>query len=99
MALASIAEAPAPQALAAAAIGRAGWTCTADSENAGNPCSNVLDGNAGSIWHTQYAPTNAPLPHTITIDMKQSYLIGSIAIQPRGDGGNGNIGQHVISIR
>ena len=99
VALASIQERPAPQAEAAGAIDRAGWTCTVDSAQAGSPCENVLDGDANTIWQSEYDPP-AHLPQSITIDMKQSYLVGSIAYQPRQDGnGNGNIGQHIISLR
>lgn len=99
VALANIEERPSAQAVTAAAIDRAGWTCTADSENAGNACGNVLDGDTASIWHTPFQTTNTPLPHQITIDMKQSYLVGSITYQPRQDAtNNGNIGQHVISL-
>ena len=95
----NIQEQPAPEAVTAAAVDRAGWTCTASSENAGSPCGNVLDGDANTIWHTQYEPDITPFPHTITIDFKQNLLIGSIMIQPRPGGGNGAIGQHVISLR
>ena len=97
--LASIAERPAPEAVAADALPRDGWTCTADSEQPENPCTNVLDGSADTIWHSAYLPDAADLPHQITIDMKASYLIGRIAYQPRPGGGNGNIGQHTISLR
>lgn len=39
----------------------------------------------------------ASLPHALTIDMGQTYLINSIAYIPRQDGpSNGNIGEHQI---
>ncbi|KAL9126834.1 MAG: hypothetical protein Q9217_004185 [Psora testacea] len=99
VALAEIPERPSAEAVAAAAIDRAGWTCTVDSAQAENPCTNVLDGDPATIWHTQFNPTVDPLPHEITIDMQASYLVGSVAYQPRQDSGNGNIGQHVVSLR
>ena len=99
VAVANIEEKPAPEAVNAAAVGREGWTCTADSENAGTPCQNAIDGDPNTIWHTQYEPDNAALPHQITIDMQQAMLIDSITYQPRTDGGNGNIGQTVVSTR
>lgn len=97
----SIEERPAAEAVTAAAMDRAGWTCTADSENIDppNPCGNVLDGDAGTIWHSKWTDPAAPLPHQITIDMQASALIGSITYQPRAENGNGNIGQHIISTR
>ncbi|KAK9384120.1 hypothetical protein V1515DRAFT_583246, partial [Lipomyces mesembrius] len=51
------------------ALPRAGWTATADSTQDVNVANNVLDGNTTTMWHTEWAPTGAPLPHTITIDM------------------------------
>jgi len=100
VALAAIPAAPAPAAVAATAISNTGWTCTVDSYQAQNPCTNALDGNSATIWHTMFNPTIAQLPHQITIDMKQSYLLGSITYLPRQDGsGNGNIGEHIISTR
>ena len=83
-----------------ASISQAGWTVTADSANSGNPASNAIDGNNSTFWHTEYNPTNVPLPHMITVDMGQSYLIGSTTYLPRQDGqSDGNIGQHQIQLR
>ena len=95
-------EAPAAQAaapVAAAQIDRAGWTVTADSSQAGNAATNVLDGNTNSFWHTQYNPSVIPLPHSITIDMKQVFQVNSLTYLPRQDGSrNGNIGRHTIQL-
>ena len=39
----------------------------------------------------------ASLPHALTIDMGQTYLVDSIAYIPRQDGqSNGNVGEHQI---
>ena len=97
--LAKIAAAPSAAQVIAAAISQSGWTITADSAQAGNPATNAIDGNTSTFWHSQYNPAIA-LPHQITVDMKTSYLIGSVTYLPRQDGTpNGNIGQHVISVR
>ncbi|KAL9598135.1 MAG: hypothetical protein Q9219_004691 [cf. Caloplaca sp. 3 TL-2023] len=78
---------------------RTGWTVSVDSFQPGNEATNVLDGNTGSIWHTQWTPTNAPLPHSITIDMKKTINVNGLTYLPRQDGvGNGNIGQHTIQL-
>ncbi|KAL8652816.1 MAG: hypothetical protein Q9210_002465 [Variospora velana] len=78
---------------------RTGWTITADSFQPGNEATNVLDGNTGSIWHTQYSPTNAALPHAITIDMKKIIDVNGLTYLPRQDASmNGNIGQHKIEV-
>lgn len=50
-----------------------------------------LDANTARI--------QAPLPHALTIDMGQIYLINSVAYIPRQDGqSNGNIGEHQILV-
>jgi galactose oxidase len=83
---------------ASISLNRNGWTATADSQHAGNEASKAIDGDANTFWHSEYTP-NDPLPNTITIDMKSSYLVNGVSIQPRQDGsGNGRIGQHKIEL-
>lgn len=95
-------ERPVAQAAAAvdaAQIDRSGWTVTVDSAQSQNPGSNVLDGNTNTYWHTQFNPTVQPLPHSITIDMKQIFQVNSLTYLPRQDGSsNGNIGRHTIQL-
>ena len=95
-------EAPAAQAaapVAAAKIDRAGWTVIADSSQAGNAATNILDGATNTFWHSEYKPDLKPLPHSITIDMKQIFQVNSLTYLPRQDGSrNGNIGRHTIQL-
>ena len=95
----SVPEGRSAEAVMAAAIApQAAWTATADSFQPGYPPSNVLDGNTNTYWHTPFGANGNPLPHQLTIDMKQAYLINSVAYIPRQDGSsNGNIGEHVIA--
>lgn len=94
-----IPEGRAAEAIMAQAITPDAWTATADSFQPGYPPSNVLDGNVNSYWHTPFGPNGNALPHTLTIDMKQSYLINSVAYIPRQDGSsNGNVGQHTVTL-
>lgn len=55
------------------AADRSGWTivdCSSEETNAENAlATNVLDGNNGTIWHTEYDQNQPNPPHTITIDM------------------------------
>jgi galactose oxidase len=82
-----------------AAISRTGWTVTVDSFEPGNEAIKALDGDTNSIWHTEWAPDNIPLPHTITIDMQSVYNVNGLTYLPRQDGNsNGNIGQHQIFV-
>ena len=84
---------------AAIPINRAGWAITADSQQPGNEATNALDGNTGSIWHSAYSPTNAPLPHRLIIDMKTAQNVQGITYLPRQDGNsNGNWGQHTVEL-
>ena len=100
VALAGIQAAPQAASVIAAAISQAGWTVTVDSAQAGNPGTYAIDGSTSTFWHTQYTPNLVPLPHTITIDMKTSYLVGSMTYLPRQDGSyNGRIGQHIVQLR
>ena len=78
-------------------ISRSSWIVTADSYQPGNEATRAIDGNTGTFWHTEFSPTNVPLPHTYTVDMKQSYNVNGFSYLPRQDGNsNGNIGQHKI---
>jgi galactose oxidase len=92
-----VAQAAAP--IDAAPIDRTGWTATSDSFQAGNDPGKVLDGDANSIFHSEYSPNLRPLPHHITIDMKQTYQVNSLTYLPRQDGSrNGNVGRHTIQL-
>lgn len=90
--------APAREAVLIAGPQAAAFTASASDSQGGNPPSAAIDGNANTFWHSQYSPTTAGLPHTLTIDMQSNMLINSISYQPRQDGTpNGNIGGHTIS--
>ena len=91
-------SAPAQNAIEVPSATSDAFTVSVDSFQPGYPASNAIDGNANTFWHTEFTPTNAPLPHYIQIDMQQVLLINSISYQPRQDGRpNGNIGEHQIS--
>jgi galactose oxidase len=82
------------------ALPRTAWTVSADSQASGTyAASNVLDGNALTIWHTPYTGTIPPLPHTITIDMHGTETVSGLSYLPRQDSSlNGTIGKYSISI-
>lgn len=80
-------------------IDRTGWSVTADSYQPGNEPAKVLDGDTSTFWHTEYSPTNASLPHNLTLDLKALYWVNGLTYLPRQDGNsNGNIGQHIIQL-
>jgi galactose oxidase len=82
------------------AIPRTGWTATADSFEIGNEPGKAIDGNASSIWHSRFSPAPADaLPNWIIIDMKATYNVQAVSIQPRpSDSANGRIGGHKIEV-
>ncbi|GAA1558958.1 discoidin domain-containing protein [Streptomyces globosus] len=86
---------------AAPVLDRAGWTAAAsDEETAGENgrAANVLDGNAATIWHSRWSGTPAPLPHGITVDMHRTAVVSGLVYRPRGDGGNGRVGEYAVSL-
>jgi galactose oxidase len=89
----------APNTETAGILSRTGWTATASDSYTYDPASNVLDGDASTNWHSKWDGTPAPLPHTITIDMKLAHNISGLNYLPRQDGSpNGNIGQYSIAV-
>jgi galactose oxidase len=83
-------------------LSRSGWTATASDAAPNYPVSNLLDGNSKTIWHSNYATNpDVPLPHTVTIDMKQTTTVSGLSYQPRQDNGvqeNGTIGSYKIRV-
>ncbi len=83
----------------AAVLPRDGWTAVASDQAPADPAGNVLDGNTATIWHSRYAGTPAPLPHSITIDMRATASVTGLTYLPRQDKvSNGNVGRYSISV-
>jgi galactose oxidase len=85
-----------------AQISRVGWTVTASSQElarVNGPVGKAIDGDATSFWHTQWVTANPAHPHTITIDMGKTNMVGGLTYLPRQDGSkNGNIGGFQIQL-
>ena len=84
---------------APAPLPRAGWTVSAsDEETTGENgrAINVLDGNAGTHWHSKWTAPAVPLPHTITIDTKMTQSISGFRYLPRASGANGRDRKSVV---
>jgi galactose oxidase len=82
------------------ALSRIGWTASADSAASANyAATRVLDGNGTTMWHTAFAGTIPPLPHSITIDMQRAELVSGLSYLPRQDSSmNGTIGKYAIYV-
>jgi len=68
-------------------------TATASSfqtEDAYTPASNVIDGNSGTFWDSQYTPL-LPLPQYVTLDLGGTYNVNQIRYLPRSGNANGRI--------
>ena len=77
------------------AIDRSGWTITTDSEETAGEdgrAVNAIDGNTGTIWHTQWQAASPAHPHEIIVDMGTGYAISGFRYLPRQTGAiNGTI--------
>jgi len=82
------------------ALSRIGWTVSADNQaSATVAASNVLDGDAQTIWRTATTKTAPPLPHSITIDMHSTQLVTGLSYMPRHDSSMaGTIGKYAIYV-
>ncbi len=72
-----------------------GATATTDSAQAGYEASRAIDGDPTTIWHTAWEPVD-PLPHHITIDLKESSLVHGLEYLPRQDMTNGRIAEYEL---
>jgi F5/8 type C domain-containing protein/alpha-galactosidase-like protein/glycosyl hydrolase family 59 (putative galactocerebrosidase) len=61
-------------------------TATAGSYQAGYPPGNAIDGNPGTLWHTEWSPDRAYPPQSITLDLGGSYNVSGLRYLPRQDG-------------
>jgi galactose oxidase len=86
----------------AATLPRTGWVVTAsDQETAreNGRAINLIDGNAATIWHSQYSPTLIRLPHTVVIDLRGAHELSGLRYLPRqGTPRNGTIGGYSIAV-
>ncbi|HET6860703.1 MAG TPA: discoidin domain-containing protein [Streptomyces sp.] len=79
---------------------RSGWTAAASDEettSADNRAALVLDGSSNTIWHSKWSGAAAPLPHSITLDMKRAQTVSALTYEPRRSGANGRIGAYSIA--
>jgi hypothetical protein len=61
--------------------------------------TNVLDGNAGTIWHTEWYRRSPKHPHRIDLWLGGDYAVGGLTYLPRQDGSlNGTVAQYRIYV-
>jgi endo-alpha-N-acetylgalactosaminidase len=78
---------PQSQMTASATSAQMNWT----------PPINAIDGDAGTLWHTQWDPTQN-LPQAITLKLGGSYNVSTLKYLPRSDSENGVITEYNIYV-
>jgi beta-galactosidase len=76
---------------------RLGATATADSAHDGYEARLAIDDDPDTIWHTAWDPVD-PLPHHLTIDLKESLPVRGLTYLPRQDMTNGRIARYEIHV-
>lgn len=64
--------------------------------NENSPASNVVDGVADTIWHTEYGASNPSHPHFVTIDLGSTRAVGGYVYTPRQNSPNGRIADYRV---
>ena len=68
-------------------INKSAWRVVSyDSQHSGNEASKAIDGKYDTFWHTEWGNNEPRCPHTLVIDMAQSYNITAITYLARQDG-------------
>lgn len=76
---------------------RMGAKATATSFQQGYEAQNLLDGNSGTLWHTEWKTGPAPYPHSVSVDLGKTVELKGISCLPRQDGnGNGRIASYEV---
>ena len=70
---------------------------SSEEPNSGE-ASNMLDGDASSIWHTMYSVTVAKYPHWVDFDANETKLMKGFTFLPRQEGTNGWIKDYEIYV-
>lgn len=77
-----------------ASVDKTKWRIVScDSQQGGGErVENCIDGDANTIWHTNYSQRPIPgCPHEVVIDFGQDYTVTAFTYTGRSDGGNGRV--------
>lgn len=65
--------------------------CSSREPGSGDP-ENLIDGDLGTIWHSQYGTTVGSFPHSVTVRLAKETLMKGLMCYARNDGGvNGRV--------
>lgn len=59
---------------------------SADSQHSGNEARSAFDDNISTFWHTEYWGSEPPCPHTLVVDMVNTYTVSAFTYIARNDG-------------
>ncbi|MDQ0074856.1 discoidin domain-containing protein [Arthrobacter oryzae] len=97
-----LAEQTTPPPTPTQVLPRSGWVASASDEEVNGEngrAANVLDGSAATIWHSRWSPAPAaPLPHSLTIDMRTANQVSGFRYLPRSGSSNGRVGAYSIAV-
>ena len=69
------------------------------TEGSEGPVSNVLDGDANTIWHSRYSPLDSFDKHWVDIALAQPSTVSGLRLQQRPSGRNGIIKEAEIWVK
>ena len=68
-------------------ISKSGWKLVSvDSQHSGNEAAKAFDGKTDTFWHTEYQGSEPTCPHTIVVDMVNTYKVTAFTYLSRQDG-------------
>ena len=79
-------------------VNKSAWKVVSyDSQHGGNEARLAIDGNTSTFWHTEWGTNEPRCPHTIVIDMAQTYQVKAVTYLSRQDGNqNGMVKDYEI---
>jgi len=81
------------------ALPRRGWRVVhTDSVEGNDVGGKILDGDLGTIWHTEWKARKPRHPHEVQIDMGRETELGGVALIPRRDNIAGRIERYEIYV-
>ncbi len=69
---------------------------SATGEGSNGRAAQIVDGNDNTYWHSQWTPSRAPYPHTITVDMQEQQEVSGFSILMSNGGGTRTIKSYEI---
>ena len=68
-------------------VNKSAWKVISyDSQHGGNEAAKAIDGMNDTFWHTEWEGSEPACPHTLVVDMGQSYTVTAFTYLSRQDG-------------